>query len=236
LFKLIGLGKVPRDTGSELFHRPRTLDKAWSRAAQHAHEIPLQFMTGKGLGYGEQEAFYAADYIFHSGCIESLCLQRSGWRYRLCSLVSNFPVPNPDRREGPPFLIDQLWVILEPGPSVRLLAIEVDDESHLDPEREKRDRKRDEILTTLGYDVWRVGGWWCRVDAWRVIAKVLADAFLLPDEESLMKESSLTDIESYVCEYCGKPMIRYDRCWIRQWRENEHDDLHKAHECCFELE
>jgi len=232
LSQLIASGKIPDDRGGDVSNWPRKLDRAWSRASQHGHAIPQKFYDGKEPSDGEAEAFYAARSLFDSGFIDQSNLQTYGTRLSVRSLVSNFPVPHPSRRGSVPFLIDQLWVILQREPSVRLLAIEVDGSQHLETKKQEHDAERDEILTRLGYEVWRVAAWWCRVDAWRVIQTVMAEANLLPYGESWLGDTCLTNIDSYVCDICGKPMVRYDQHWIQQWNEPDSDSLLKAHECC----
>ena len=227
LMDLLSRGIIPDDQGQDVSSHSRTLNQAYSLAIQQGYKIPEKYFTHPKASYGEEEAFYAARRIFGSGRVDQINLKLYGSHICVRSLVSNFPVPNPNNPFGPPFFIDQLWIVLTGGPAVRLLAIEIDGEHHLQPEQQKHDAIRDEILTDLGYEVWRVGGWWCRVDAWRAIVEVLVKAGILPDAESYLGESSLGDINTYVCDICDQPMVRWDTDWIKEYRDG------KAHRMCW---
>ena len=235
LLKLIDEAQLPEDRGQDTSMWAKSLDRAHRLARLVGYSIPEEWDGDSQPSDGENEAFWAARSVAESGRIESPGSQRGEYRAYVCTLVSNFPVPNANRNCAPYFL-DLLWVVLQPGATVRLMAIEVDGPQHLQPEKQASDRARDAHLAELGYEIWRVAGWWCGVDAWRAVTEVLVRANLLSPETARFREPFLTDIASYVCDVCGKPMVRYDKDWIQHWFEREEgaesDSLLKAHECC----
>jgi len=134
----------------------------------------------------------------------------------LCQLTGQFIVPDPLEEWKAPYLLDQLWIMLYPDRKVRLIGLEVDGEVHLEPEQRARDRRRDVMLAAMGYEIYRVAGWWCRIDPFRVICEFLSASNLLPDANQRPVTSRFQTINDYVCDYCGNPLYRRDEDWIEE--------------------
>ena len=243
LWRLLERGWCPDDFGDISVPEVTPLDTARQHAQNRGHKIPQSFFGGSPTSYGEEEAWYAAwimvdgayggGYgLWYNGSDE--WLERDRWRQQVLSLKNQFAVPNPNFPEGHPYLIDQLWVVIEPGPQVRLFAVEVDGEGHQTEEQQRKDRIKDAALEKLGYEVYRVAGWWCRIDPYRVIAEVLEASGLFPAARRYLQGGHLTTIDDYVCEKCLRRIVRWDGDWL--WsRRDRSDTWHTLHGCCAEL-
>lgn len=242
LWQILKRGWCPDDFGDFSVPDVTELDTARKHAQRRGHRIPSSFFGGSPTSYGEEEAWFAAwmmvdggyggGYgLWYSGIGD--WLERDRWRQRVMSLKNQFAVPNPRYPEGHPYLLDQLWVVIEPGPQVRLFAVEVDGEGHLTEEQQKKDRIRDAALESLGYEVYRVAGWWCRIDPYRVIAEVLEASGLFPNAHRYLSGGHLTTIDEYVCDICSQLIVRWDGDWLQAWRDR--GTWHIAHESCSHL-
>jgi hypothetical protein len=129
-------------------------------------------------------------------------------------------------------LLDQLWIMLYPNRKVILVGLEVDGEVHLEPEQRAKDRRRDVMLAARGYEIYRVAGWWCRIDPYRVVCEFLSASNLLPDAQKRLATSRFQTIDDYICDYCGNPLSRWDEEGIQEV-EHEGQNL-VVHWCCAE--
>jgi hypothetical protein len=232
LLRLLAAGEVPDDRGDHPGPEPRSVGEAYAAARARGHRVPDDYIRAQRASYGEREAFYAAHYFFKFKDVGSHTTGRS--RSALMSVQSNFPVPSPRWPGGAPYLLDVLFVALCYGPRVRLVAVEVDGEYHLSEEARRRDAERDAALASLGYEVWRVPGWWCRVDGWRVIEEVLVEAGLFDAGRTVFSRIPARTIDEYVCALCGEPMVRFDCDWIQRVEERRHGRDGYAHMECQE--
>src|SRR5215208_3282003 len=84
--------------------------------------------------------------------------------------------------------------------------------------------ERDVMLAARGYEIYRVAGWWCRIDPFRVICEFLSASKLLPDAHKRLATSRFRTIDDYMCDYCGHPLYRREEDWIREF-EHEGQNL-----------
>ena len=197
-----------------------TLKYSLELAKSRGYNVPIEYIQNAKLSYSEKEALYAAYMITRGECNflrdDFLNKVRQFSRYQLCTITGEFIVPDPLDDSKVPYFIDQLWIVSEPNNNikdgkskrVRFICLEIDGEPHLyeDPERQK---KRDLKLNELGYEVYHVAGWWCRIDPYKVICEFLAKAQLVED---LDKDPAFAHycIPDYICDICHEPMIRWD--------------------------
>ena len=98
---------------------------------------------------------------------------------------------------------------------MRVICLEIDGEAHI-RESWAEAEARDEDLAALGYEVYHVAGWWCRVDSYRVICEFLAESGIHSEAVGWLHGSSLKRIDDYVCARCEKPMNRWGDNWIQE--------------------
>jgi len=225
LKKILEAGRVPA-AWPEYWspQNPPSQSHAYEIATKRGYNIPQQFLDNKEPSHSETEAFNAA-YSFISGD-PSLFRGRSWWdnddlrlwRPWLCQLTGQFVVPDPLMPKKSPYVIDQLWITLATEKQVRLVALEVDGEIHLDKEHVERDARRDVMLSSMGYEMHHVAGWWCRIDPYRVIAEFLAASGICSSAKEHIQGSELNSIHDYYCGLCKQPMVRWDTNWIQEIR------------------
>ncbi|MBI2394544.1 MAG: hypothetical protein HYV09_33550 [Deltaproteobacteria bacterium] len=139
-------------------------------------------------------------------------------RERVCALTPYFVVPDPQNR---PHLIRQFWVVATGPDTVRWLALEVDSESRQTEEMRASDRALDASLDAEGVEVYRLAGWWFRIDPYRAIVEFFRAAGLLRRDARMHGEERLRTINDYICECCGNPM---DRSEAHSIQDVLHDD------------
>lgn len=191
-------------------------------AKERGYQVPHKFLAQDSQqSYSEKESFHAA-YTFVSGqpagfwgnAFREVPEIRS-WSKDLCQLTGQFIVPDPLEETKTPYFLDQLWILLLPDRRIRLIGLEIDGEIHLEPERSEKDRRRDVMLAAMGYEVYHVAGWWCRIDPYLVIAEFLRASGICnvaPDYVIGAKNS----IDEYVCDVCHEPMVRWDHSDIQR--------------------
>jgi hypothetical protein len=240
LMRMLSEGRVPY-AWRERNHpeSPITTTRANKTARERGYSVPEKYLAVQEVSFAEREAFYAAHMIArrhfreidpymnyiegddyrkrtHLGEESSYKDQYVSFRSSLCQLTGQFIVPDPLEEWKSPYLLDQLWIMLYPNRKVRLVVLEVDGEVHLEPEQRARDRRRDVMLAAMGYEIYRVAGWWCRVDPFRVICEFLSASNLLPDANQRPVTSRFQTINEYICDYCGNPLYRRDEEWIQE--------------------
>jgi hypothetical protein len=225
---------------------PITTTRAYRTARERGYSVPEKFLTNREVSFSEREAFYAG-YMIARGHFRELNPylhdmedadpsyedRYVSFRSSFCQLTGQFIVPDPLEEWKAPYLLDQLWIMLYPNRKVRLVGLEVDGEVHLEPEKRANDRRRDVMLAAMGYEIYHVAGWWCRIDPFRVVCEFLSASNLLPDANRLPVTSRFQTINDYVCDYCGNPLYRRDEGWIE---EIEHEGRSKImHGGCVEM-
>jgi hypothetical protein len=114
---------------------------------------------------------------------------------------------------------------------VRLIGLEIDGEHHFQSEENiLRDRERDLKLAAMGYEMYHVAGWWCRIDPIRVIHEFLQSAGIFPDAVSKLKGSHWQSIDEYKCGICHQPIVRHEDYWFQKIKYR--DSIVIAHESC----
>jgi hypothetical protein len=246
LMRMLSEGRVPyawRERNDP--ESPVTTTRAFKTAQARGYSVPPRFLTNREVSFSEREAFYAGHIIARGHFREiNPCLndiegeeqsyddQFSSFRSSLCQLTGQFIVPDPLEDWKAPYLLDQLWIMLYPNRKVRLIGLEVDGEVHLEPEKRANDRRRDVMLAYLGYEIYRVAGWWCRIDPFRVICEFLSASNLLPNAHKRLVTSRFRTIDDYICDHCGNPLYRREEDWIQ---EVEHEGRNfVVHWCCAE--
>ena len=106
--------------------------------------------------------------------------------------------------------------------------VEIDNEQQLAPDQQTKSDKRDENLTKLGYEVYHVAAWWCRIDSWKVISEVLSATGVNPRACEQLSCGHVDSVLEYSCAKCHQPAIRWDNYWIVEGEEGE-----LLHEACY---
>jgi hypothetical protein len=217
LMKLISKGIVPEGKLDGPEYPPSHHD-AQRIAAERGYRVPSDFYNQARGHSSEDEAWYALQEMLRGspgvwkGDAPS-SLHREIFA-DVAQIRAQFIVPRPSHG-GPPYVINQLWIVRAGDNRVRLVCLEIDGEAHIHESRAKAEA-RDEDLTLLGYGVYHVAGWWCRVDSYRVICEFLAESGIHSKAVEWLLGSSLKRIDDYVCARCEEPMIRWEDNWIQE--------------------
>ncbi len=202
---------------------PQSLQSAYEEASRLGFNIPEKFLSQNDYSsYGESEAFYAAREIGSGRFTFPLKDQDYSALRHVVQVSSSFLVPhwNPGFS---PLVADQLWIVGGPGQTIRFLVLEIDGEHHLELGRQENDRKRDKHFQSLGYEVYRVAGWWARIDPFRVIGDFLDVALGIRSFQSAFMFAP-DSIDDYRCFACREPMVRWDDNWIVADEESHYTD------------
>jgi hypothetical protein len=219
-------------------NEPRPVDQVLKKAKLYGYAVPEKFLQESSLSYSEIEAFHAASMMVRTHhrqsywnneiCIEDIEIFRNCF----CQLTGQFIVPDPFEKNKTPYVLDQLWIAYYPELGVRLIGLEIDGEVHLTEEAKIKTKKRDNMLSVMGYEVYHVAGWWCRIDPYRVICEFLSASGLLPYAHKYLLGANLNNIDDYYCSLCGGPMVRWDDDWIRELSMNGKNIT--VHKQCYE--
>lgn len=245
LKEIMKAGRIPLGwSESWLPSNPRTLQQALLIAKKRGYNVPEKFIETSGnVTYSESEAFYAA-YMLVSGNFtswreDSILGDRrdllSIWneqRSSVCQLTSQFIVPDPLDNNKTPYFLDQLWVYATSEQQVRLIGLEIDGEVHLDDESQKRSKTRDTMLAAMGYEIYHMAGWWCRIDPYRVVCEFLNASGIFPNAQNYILGHEYENIYDYKCQICHEYMVRWDIDSILE--TNIHDEYVLAHRECVE--
>lgn len=198
------------------------LSSAWLRAKARGYNVPDSFLGEKENSYGENEAWCAAQMLVrgHTGCFtrtrtghSTIDAELWNWQEKVW-LTGSFIIPNPKLPANAPYIADQLWIVLD-DTKIRKVVLEIDGEQHLTPERQERDEKKDAVLESLGYEVYRVAGWWARIDPYRVICEFLDASEIFPNAKRFLKFGNARSLNEYHCSICDQAMCRWDEDWIQ---------------------
>ena len=207
-------------------------------AKQLGYLVPTIFGQGKQFCYGQYEAFHAAYDIFHSqGAYLSklnsygLADNSKNWQKQVKLISSQFIVPGTKSyHHKTPYIIDQLWITSNGKNRARLLGLEIAGEHHFLNEGKSKTLGKEEYLKELGYEMYYVASWWCRVDPYRVICEFLKASGIFPDAVKYLIGSELKTINEYKCGICHGPMVRWGWDWIQRYQVNGSTVL--AHKSC----
>ena len=200
-------------------------------AKEMGYQVNDEFIEKMKLpSYSEIQAFYAALSIIRGQELPWY----SEYKHRLwqelkskiCYLGVQFIVPHPDRGKSiTPYVLDQLWVVKNNHNEFRTIVLEIDGELHLDTQRKERDHQRDRNLMSMGYEVYRVAGWWSRIDPFRVICEFLQASDILPNALDYLVGHQLFNVESYRCDLCGHEICRDEDDWIQEAPLNKDEEI-----------
>lgn len=233
LRSLMARGDVPRHWPEYMeqpgISEPQSLKNAFQEAMNTGFRIPERFLEDSpDTSYGEKEAFYAACEFAANRWTFELAEDETELVRKVLQLSSSFVIPN-DKPGCAPYVADQLWIVEGPSGSIRLIILEIDGEYHLEPGAAERDKLRDKYFNSLGYEVYRVAGWWARIDPFRVIGEFLAEAIGLRSIKAGL-EFTPPSITDYRCFACGEPMVRWDDRWIERDYRYKYDEALDSHE------
>lgn len=219
-------------------NEPRSVAQVLKKAKQHGYAVPEEFLRNDSTSYSEVEAYHAASQLIRAHhrqpywnneiYIEDI----KRFRNKFCQLTGQFIVPDPTEKNKTPYVLDQLWIVYYPELGVRLVGLEIDGEVHLTEKERIKTKKRDNMLAAMGYEIYHVAGWWCRIDPYRVICEFLSASDLLPNAHNYLIGATLRNIDDYYCSLCGGPMVRWDDDWIRELSMNEKNIT--VHKQCYE--
>jgi len=233
LQSLMARGDIPRQWPEFLenpgLSEPQSLKAAFLHAREHGFRIPDLFLeNAPKTSYGEKEAFYVATEFAANRCTFVLSDSDQAKMQKILQVASSFLVPN-GKPGCSPYVADQLWIVEGPEGTVRLIVLEIDGEHHLDASNRYRDLERDAHFNELGYEVYRVAGWWARIDPWRVIGEFLSEAVGLRSFDEALRFAP-PSINDYKCFACGGPMVRWDDRWIEEDYRFKYDEALDGHE------
>lgn len=212
-------------TSKEKYFQQLNSSQVYRRAKQLGYQIPEQCFKTKQFCYGQYEA-YSATYEIFNGKALGIWSPRANYNnfmhsyaqfYKAVKLVtSQFIVPSSGHQFSTPYIFDQLWVIAHGINQVRLLGLEVAGEHHFLNGGQSKTLGNEKYLEQLGYEMYHVASWWCRVDPYRVISELLREAGIFPEALDYLVGAELDHINKYVCGICCQPMVRLGWDWIQK--------------------
>lgn len=198
---------------------------AFHIAKKRGHLVPNHFFDKKQFCYGQYEAYYAMHEIFQSNVLGVWSFKANSHNFRhnyaewyksVKLITSQFIVPSSRNKNSVPYIFDQLWVVSQNINQVRLLGLEIVGEHQFLNRGQSKNLGKDKYLKELGYEMYQVASWWCRVDPYRVICEFLNISGIFPNATKYLIGSELNSIDEYVCGICAAPMVRWDWDWIQE--------------------
>lgn len=194
-------------------------------AKNYGYSVPSKFLQEKQFCYGQYEAYYAVHEMFYGNAFAGYSKYfnyynntdtSTKWYEKIKLIATQFIVPGSESEYKTPYIFDQLWVVSNVPNRVRLLGLEIAGEHHFLNEGKSKTLGKEKYLKELGYEMYYVASWWCRVDPYRVICEFLQAAGLVPDATSYLIGSELKTIDDYRCGICHAPMVRWHWDWIQE--------------------
>jgi hypothetical protein len=212
---------------------PPTHIAALRRADMLGYRVQKTHLEDINISYGEKEAYHAAWMMVSLNWYPSNLLTPSywdEWRHSVYQKINfftaQFIVPqfsSLEQYKYTPYIIDQLWIVRESDSTVRLIGLEIDGEHHLETDEQKeRDKQRDERLANMGYEMYHVAAWWCRVDPYRVISEILKATDITPGISDNFYYSNFQSINDYKCDICQNLVVRYEQNDLVEIESNGH--------------
>lgn len=228
--------KVPKQ--QEKYCQQWNHDHALNIAKERGYPVADELLKQQ-VAYGECEAYHAVREILH-GRNSGIWLRKPNfdlfvrdyirWHKSVKLITSQFIAPSSGYRNTIPYILDQLWLVAHNENQVRLLGLEVNGEHHIFNHGQSKTFGRDKYLKELGYELYRVASWWCRVDPYRVVCEFLKVSGIFPDALDYLIGSELTSIRDYRCGICHIPMVRSSWDWIQKCQIGSSTVL--AHKSC----
>ena len=212
-------------TTKEKYFQQLNTSHAFHKAKQLGYQIPEQCLKTKQFCYGQYEAYSAIHEILHGKALVVWSPKSNFYNflhsyaefYKSVKLItSQFIVPSSGYQFAPPYIFDQLWVVSHGINQVRMLGLEVAGEQHFLNGGQNKTLGNEKYLEELGYEMYHVASWWCRVDPYRVISEFLSEAGIFPEAKNYLIGAELDSIDKYVCGICHAPMVRLGWDWIQK--------------------
>lgn len=198
---------------------------AFHIAKERGYSVPDYLFEKKQFCYGQYEAYYAMHEILQSNALgvwanktdfDNFTHNYAEWYKSVKLITSQFIVPSSRHKTSIPYIFDQLWVVSHNTNQVRLLGLEIAGENQFLNGGQRKNLGKDKYLKELGYEMYQVASWWCRVDPYRVICEFLNLSGIFPNATKYLIGSELKSIDEYVCGICSAPMVRWDWDWIQE--------------------
>lgn len=214
---------------------------AFRIAKERGYLVPDCLLEKKQFCYGQYEAYYAVHEILQSnvGVGSSKADSHNSirsyieWYKNVKLITTQFIVPSSLHKSSIPsipYIIDQLWVFCQNINQVRLIGLEIAGEHQVLNGGKSKTLGKNQYLKELGYEMYQVASWWCRVDPYRVICEFLNISGIFPDATKYLIGSELNSIDEYICGICHAPMVRWDWDWIQECQVDNSTVL--AHKNC----
>ena len=216
--------KIPSITKEKCFQQLNS-SHAFRVAKQRGYQIPEDCLNTKQFCYGQFEAYSAVNDIFNGTGLGIWSLKSNFYKfmhsyanfYKSVKLInSQFIVPSSGYQFSTPYIFDQLWIIAHEVNKIRLLGLEVAGEQHFLSGGQSKTLGQGKYLEELGYEMYHVASWWCRVDPYRVICEFLHESGIFPEAKNYLIGSEIESIDKYVCGICHAPMVRLGWDWIQK--------------------
>jgi len=212
-------------TSKEKYFQQLNTSQAFRVAKQKGYQVPEKFLTTKQFCYGQYEAYSAMHEIMHGQAL-GIWSNKANFAnfmysyakfYKAIKLIApQFIVPSSSYQSSIPYILDQLWLAGHNSNQVRLLGLEVAGEQHFLNGGHSKTLGNEKYLEKLGFEMYHVASWWCRVDPYRVICEFLKESEIFPEAQNYLIGAELDTIDKYVCGICHRPMVRLGWDWIQQ--------------------
>lgn len=197
---------------------------AFKKAKQLGYQMPENCLKTKQFCYGQYEAYSAIHELLQGNALgvwspnsKSNFMHSYAEFYKTVKLItSQFIVPSSGYQFSIPYVFDQLWVIADGINQVRLLGFEVAGEQHFLNGGQSKTLGNERYLEELGYEMYHLASWWCRVDPYRVISEFLTESGIFPQASNYLVGAELDSIDKYLCGICHAPMVRLGWDWIQK--------------------
>jgi hypothetical protein len=212
-------------TTKEKYFQQLNSSQAFRKAKQLGFQVPEQCLKTKQFCYGQYEAYSAIHEVLYGRALGvwmsranfDNCMHSYANFYKNVKLItSQFIVPSSGYQFSAPYIFDQLWLIAHGINQVRLLGLEVAGEHHFLNGGQGKTLGNEKYLEELGYEMYHVASWWCRVDPYRVLSEFLRESGIFPEALNHLIGAELDSIDKYVCGICHRPMVRLGWDWIQK--------------------
>jgi hypothetical protein len=234
----------------DTYHRIANFLKYWNppshidalrRADVLGYRVQESYLKEINVSYGEKEAYHAAWMMVSLNWYPGNLFTPSYWQewrdsiyQKINFFTAQFIVPqfsSSEQYKYTPYILDQLWIVRESDSTIRLIGLEIDGEHHLETDEQKeRDNQRNERLANMGYEMYHVAAWWCRVDPYRVISEILKATDITPGISDNFYYSNFRSINDYKCDICQNLIVRYEQNDLVEIERDRH--RLKAHRSC----
>lgn len=212
-------------TTKEKYFQQLNSSHTFRMAKQRGYQVPDHLLNNKQFCYGQYEAYSAIHELIQgkalgiwSGKSNSPNFMHSYARFykSVKFITSQFIVPSAGYQLSIPYIFDQLWLVSHEINKVRLIGLEMAGEHHFLNGGKSKTLGNERYLETLGYEMYHLASWWCRVDPYRVICEFLRESGIFPEAIHYLVGLELDSIDKYKCGICHAPMVRLGWDWIQK--------------------